>query len=111
MCNHGYYINYNLADVICRQMNFTQASRWTTKESYDIQSNYDTYVLVHDYVECISGEWENCTYSQYTYNCDHSQDVFLSCTGNIYITPIRLFQSVNLYSVFSPDAKCFLMKK
>ena len=84
VCYHGDYINYYLADVVCRQMNFTRAERWTTKESYDIQSNYETYVVVHDSVECITGEWENCTYSDYTSNCDHSQDLFLSCTGNIY---------------------------
>ena len=73
------YLNYYVANAICKEMNFTGAERWTTKESFDIQSNYDTHISLSG--GCSSADWVNCTYSDYTSNCDHSHDIFLSCTG------------------------------
>ena len=93
VCNYGYYYqgHYNrltvgIADAICRQMNFTRAERWTTEESFDIQSNYDIELWN---VRCSSEDWGNCTYSGNSArtrsaidrNCPHSKDVFLSCSG------------------------------
>ena len=78
---------YGLANTICREMNFTQASRWTTKESFDIQSNYDIHISL--YTWSCGNAWVNCTYSEYTSNCEHSQDVFLSCTGKYFETAIK----------------------
>ena len=96
VCNYGYNHNNkgkftgNVADAICKEMNFTRAERWTTKERFDIQSNYD-YVHLWN-VECSRADWSNCTYLEYTgstryhRNCLRSQyDVFLSCTGKVVI--------------------------
>ena len=71
--------NFNAADVICREMNFKYAKQWTTEESFEIQSNYG---ITLNSVRCTSLEWEGCSYIQHTRYCDHSEDVFLSCTGN-----------------------------
>ena len=91
VCNNGhhssgYYARFtvDIADAICKEMNFTRAERWTTKESFGIQSNYD--VLLWN-VRCSSAYWGNCTYSENNGRseidryCTHSKDVFLSCTG------------------------------
>ena len=63
------------ADFYCRQMNFTQALKWTTEESFDIQKNYPTeYYYYYYYLHYRSVRF-----------CTHSQDVFLSCTGNSFV--------------------------
>ena len=74
--NHG-FLAYTAANAICKEMNFTRAERWTTNESFDIQ--YGKNISL-GYVECNSAEWGSCTYSEDTEFCDHSQDVFLSCS-------------------------------
>ena len=68
------------ADVICRQMNFARAAKWTIEESFDIQNNYPIHVRD---ISCISdGEWpDSCSSYEDTGRCEHSQDVFLSCTS------------------------------
>ena len=67
--------NYTAADAICKQMNFTHALEWNSEASFDIQSNYDIKL---DDVECSSDELKNCRYSE-IHDCEHSEDVFLSC--------------------------------
>ena len=81
MCYNEDYFNYNLANVICREMNFTQASRFTVKESFDIQSNYDINIRISSSSCHNADSWENCDYSRFTRYFNHSKDVFLSCTG------------------------------
>ena len=86
VCYGGDYFTYNLANTICKEMNFTQASRWTIRESFEIQSNYSIHISLY-YSSCSNADaWVNCTYSEYTSNCEHSQDVFLSCTGKYFET-------------------------
>ena len=68
------------ADAACKKMNFARAEKWTVRESFDIQRNYDINL---DQVSCYSNvEWESCSYTEYTIDCSHNTDVFLSCTGN-----------------------------
>ena len=40
-----YYFTLDYAKAICKEMNFTHALRWTVRESFDIQSNYDIRAL------------------------------------------------------------------
>ena len=80
MCNSLNYFTYEIANIICREMNFTQASRFTVKGSFDIQNNYDIYLRFSS-ERCSSSEWESCGFNEQTRNCEHDQDVFLSCTG------------------------------
>ena len=49
---------------------------------YDIQTNYE--IKLND-VKCTRGEWGSCEYSEDTRYCDHEEDVFLSCHGNLVI--------------------------
>ena len=79
--NNGF--DYITADAICKEMNYTRAKRWTTKESFDIQSNY---TLKLSNAKCKSEEWiidwRKCTISGPKESCNwHKNDVFLSCTG------------------------------
>ena len=80
MCYEWRSFKFESADAICRQMNFTRAAKWTTNQSYDIQSNYPIYLRD---VGCNSGgDWPKyCSYYEDTGRCKHSQDVFLSCTS------------------------------
>ena len=70
--------NYTAAHAICREMNHTYATRWTVEERFDIQYEHE---IKMSNVVCGSADWENCSYSVENH-CQHSEDVFLSCTGN-----------------------------
>ena len=87
MCQdrRGYtpYFTLDVADTICREMNFKQASRWTLRNSFDIQSNYSIHIKD---VQCSTEEWESCYFYEDTSSCEHSQDVFLSCAGTSLYT-------------------------
>ena len=80
-----YYFLLDYAMAICKEMNFTHALRWTVRESFDIQSNYDIYLMS---VKCSSAEWESCRFDEDTRSCEHSQDIFLSCGGAVLFHPI-----------------------
>ena len=86
VCSAREDFSYNAADAICKEMNFTRAERWTTKESFDIQSNYD--VIINN-VRCDSEEWESCRFSEYSTHCEHIKDVFLSCSGKQFIESFK----------------------
>ena len=77
VCSDRGFVAYTAAVAICKEMNFKGVEKWTTKESFDIQ--YGKKINLGN-VECNSEEWENCAYSEDTQNCDHSNDVFLSCS-------------------------------
>ena len=70
------YFSNNAAEAICKLMNFTSAVEWDNGTYFNIQSNYDIKL---DDVECNSTVWESCSYSE-EHNCEHSEDVFLSCS-------------------------------
>ena len=70
------YFTNKTADAICREMNFVRAERWTSEESFEIQSDYNINL---DDTKCSNDEWRECNYSE-EHNCEHIEDVFLSCT-------------------------------
>ena len=78
---------FETADVICRKMNFTRAISWTTGENFDIQSNYE----IHATLNCHD---TRCSYNIDVRNCEHSQDVFLSCTGIVIDYSIDCYEVV-----------------
>ena len=62
---------------------YTGAKRWTSgKIKYDHQTNYEIKLTN---VKCTRGEWGSCEYSDDIRWCDHEEDVFLSCHGNLVI--------------------------
>ena len=84
--SYNHQFSFFAADAICRQLNFTRAERWTTKESFDIQSNYDINL---GNARCFGNlEWEKCHYSENSLGCEHNTDVFLSCTGKTYVRTV-----------------------
>ena len=76
MCQdrRGYtpYFTLDVADTICREMNFKQASRWTLRNSFDIQSNYSIHIKD---VQCSTEEWESCYFYEDTSSCEHSRQL------------------------------------
>ena len=62
---------------------YTGAKRWTSGGiKYDNQTHYEITLTS---VRCTRGEWGSCEYSEYTRDCEHEEDVFLSCHGNLVI--------------------------
>ena len=86
MCDDGF--DDIVADAVCRQINSSyRMLEWTTERTFDIQNNLDINL---DDVQCNSTDWGSCEYSEEN-NCDHSEDVFLSCENTTGIpSPINL---------------------
>ena len=68
----------NSADAICREMGFTGRMSWWYGNLWS--SLQETLEITLDDVACYSGEWSSCTYS-FEHNCNHNEDVFLTCDG------------------------------
>ena len=74
----GDNFDYTAADAICKEMNYGRALRWTTDDDFgNLHDNYD--IRITD-VRCYADEWEDCYYLSNDHNCDHNEDVFLSCS-------------------------------
>ena len=79
--NHGTVcddsFNDNAAAAICAELEFSGATRWTSRHRFSIQYNYE---ITLDDVRCSDNSWENCEFSE-SHNCGHSEDVFLVCNN------------------------------
>ena len=71
------YFSDDSANAICRLLGYSSHSSWSSGYKWEIQSNYD---IKMDDVQCSREDWTSCTYETY-HNCDHSEDIFLTCTG------------------------------
>ena len=74
VCENNF--DYTSAYAICRKMGYSSATGWISGHRFDIQHGFDVKL---NNVECSTGVWETCTFSQ-AYRCWHDSDVFLSCT-------------------------------
>ena len=71
--------SWNSANTICRELGFGAAASWRSGVNWgsvqtDKPVNLDNVVCEGD------GDWSACTYSEIS-NCDHEEDVFLTCQG------------------------------
>ena len=80
------------ADAICKDMNYTRAISWTSSLDFGLVQERRSIML--DDVSCDTTEWESCFYEE-DHNCDHSEDVFLSCSreGGKLLNIILIFKS------------------
>ena len=86
VCDDGF--DDTAAEAVCRQINSSyRMIKWTTGQTFDIQNNLDINL---DDVQCNSTDWGSCEYSEEN-NCDHSEDVFLTCEN-----PKGIPNSINL---------------
>ena len=65
------------ADAICRKMGYDGHIHWTYGMKWSIQSDFDIKL---DDVHCSSPNWSSCSFI-FSHNCQHSEDVFLQCSG------------------------------
>ena len=83
VCESQYssYFDENSAEAICRLLGYPGYSSWSIGSKWGIQNNYDIKIRN---VRCSNGDWSSCTFStSYLQNCDHSEDIFLTCTGKL----------------------------
>ena len=73
--------DYNAAHSICKEMGSPGAQSWESGiKKFDSQDNLDIKL---DDVLCLDDhKWLSCSYSESGHNCDHSEDVFLSCKNS-----------------------------
>jgi len=75
--------NDNSADAICREMGYSGAVSWRSESedsdglSFDIREQYE---IGWTEFECETSFWDSCTYRKSTLdNCNHDEDVHLTC--------------------------------
>ena len=94
VCDDGF--DDTAAEAVCRQINSSyRMIKWTTGGTFDIQNNLDINL---DDVRCSSTDWGSCEYSE-EHNCDHSEDVFLTCENPKGIPINQINLSSTLYTV------------
>ena len=72
------YFNWNSAHAVCRTMGFAHASRYRSGLVYGSFQSRKTILL--DNVRCSSTHWASCSSSSH-HNCNHREDILLTCTG------------------------------
>ena len=65
------------ADAICKEMNFERAIVWITDP--DLIMKRSQYEIRLDNVVCYIPNWKSCSFNEKLNNCNHHEDVFLSC--------------------------------
>ena len=77
----GYSLfDFKAADAICREMNYTHATYWTTRnyvQGFDMSKVKYRYYPSLGISKCDRAEWKSCSYSKY------------SCQGNDYALRIN----------------------
>ena len=72
------YFNWNSAHAVCRTMGFAHATRYRSGLVYGSFQSRKTILL--DNVRCSSTHWASCSSSAH-HNCNHREDILLTCTG------------------------------
>ena len=87
------YFDQFAADAICSLLGYEGGgSEWASgRSSWDIQS---TYLIGLDDVRCRNSSWSSCSYSESQHNCDHSEDVFLTCRSQQTIGTLLMFRKL-----------------
>ena len=76
------YFDDNSAEAICRLLGYSSQSSWSSRSKWEIQNNCSIKMRQ---VQCSNGDWSSCSFStsSLNYYCDHSKDIFLTCTGKL----------------------------
>ena len=83
VCDDGF--NDNAAVAICRKMGYDGShAAWRVMEdasgtAWNIQNNYDTHL---DDIDCSGESWSDCRFDARSEDCNHIEDIFLSCRGS-----------------------------
>ena len=85
VCGHGF--NYFSAHAICKLMGFERSERWRNGDHFSIQ---DGYQISLDDVVCSSADWSSCSYRTDGHNCEHNEDIFLTCGSGKVIIILKL---------------------
>ena len=109
VCNDDF--DDNAANAICSLMGYAASgSEWTSASKWSIQSDYSINM---DNVNCRTSSWSTCTYSE-SHNCGHGEDVFLTCSGRVYILCIFSDSNFSHSEICAPRKivlnKCPMMK-
>ncbi|XP_063683738.1 multiple epidermal growth factor-like domains protein 10 isoform X2 [Bolinopsis microptera] len=76
----------NAANAICRQMGRPGSLGWIAGSLFDIQTGLEIGL---DNVDCSSESWSSCTHST-VHNCQHNEDVHLTCSATVTNTPAHV---------------------
>ena len=92
--------NFNSAHAICKQMGFVGSKGWRIGERFSIQQGYR---IALDNVECKRDDWSTCSYLSDYHDCDHQEDVFLTC-GRLTTTIIDIVDILKFYNLFNTSS-------
>lgn len=84
------YFTMTAAHAICRDMGFPRAVRYTNGLVFGRMQSRKTIRM--DDVRCSSTHWSHCTYIT-RHNCNHREDILLTCLPRFNIRGFRLVNS------------------
>ena len=85
VCND--YFSDTAANAICRKMGRPYGvASWKSGRYYSLQSSKSIKL---DDVRCSSDSWDSCSFTTVHNNCSHSNDVHITCKGNIFAKSTR----------------------
>ena len=81
VCIDNSHFKFKVADAICREMNYTRATYWTTSssEGFRIKSQYYSDLRP---LYCDKEEWKSCSFSENSCGGYSSYALHINCTGN-----------------------------
>ena len=68
-------------------MGFDRSEKWRSGEFFDSQ---DGYRIALDDVDCSTDDWSSCSYRTDGHNCEHNEDIFLTCGSGKVIIILKL---------------------
>ena len=81
----GFIFSDYSASAICREMGYRQAAHWTSGYLYE-RDYQDRFDITLSEVRCDNEDWKSCSYSTNIWDCDHSEDVLLTCSGTMLLS-------------------------
>ena len=78
VCNDDKFDDYSCA-AACREMGYENCKSWFSGDHWSLQSSLQITLAKF---QCRNYNWHYCLYSTLN-NCDHGDDVFLSCSDSI----------------------------
>ena len=68
-----------IPDAICKELGFARSIRWSSDENFLPHDGQDELSITLDEISCKTSEWSSCSYNSENHNCEHHEDVTLTC--------------------------------
>ena len=83
--------------MVCKELGYYHMVRYESGIKFqELQAGLEIEL---DDLSCPESEWGSCSYRDGSHNCQHSEDIFLTCTGEFNLTN----HTFNIRHLFKPS--------